>query len=187
MGLKQPRSIPDPIQVSTGRCGVDAQFDNDKTESRKRKPKIHACKRWGEVTDAIVRAVNAKKEKVVFTLWGRDAKRKSRYVTGRSTRSSPRAVLIRGADHAAQLQLRSRANPDHDAVVTTSFGQSSAGHIANDFAGRPILRMAAGVERRQSRREPSEGLSGRSCTSGGMLLDFEVPSFAKCGFPIEIA
>ena len=42
----------------------------------------HAGKGWEEVTDAIIKAVNSKTERVVFLLWGKKAKRRRKLVTG---------------------------------------------------------------------------------------------------------
>lgn len=41
----------------------------------------HAAKGWEEFTDAVIRAMNAKEERVVFVLWGAYARKKSALVT----------------------------------------------------------------------------------------------------------
>lgn len=43
----------------------------------------HAGKGWETFTDAVIRAVNAKQERVVFVLWGAYARKKARLVTGK--------------------------------------------------------------------------------------------------------
>jgi uracil-DNA glycosylase len=50
---------------------------------REGKALSHKGQGWEEVTDAILRAVNAKSDRVVFLLWGGKAKRKRKLVTGR--------------------------------------------------------------------------------------------------------
>ena len=42
----------------------------------------HAKKGWEAFTDAVIRAVNAKEERVVFVLWGTYARRKAKLITG---------------------------------------------------------------------------------------------------------
>jgi uracil-DNA glycosylase len=42
----------------------------------------HAKKGWEEFTDATIRALNAKDERVVFVLWGGYARKKAKLVTG---------------------------------------------------------------------------------------------------------
>ena len=42
----------------------------------------HAKKGWEEFTDAAIRALNAKEERVVFVLWGAYARKKAKLITG---------------------------------------------------------------------------------------------------------
>lgn len=42
----------------------------------------HQGKGWEQLTDAIIRAVNAKEERVVFVLWGAYARKKKKLITG---------------------------------------------------------------------------------------------------------
>lgn len=43
----------------------------------------HKDKGWEKFTDAVIRAVNAKEERVVFVLWGAYARKKAKLITGR--------------------------------------------------------------------------------------------------------
>ncbi len=43
----------------------------------------HAGKGWEGFTDAVIRAVNAKDERVVFVLWGAYARKKAKLITGK--------------------------------------------------------------------------------------------------------
>ena len=43
----------------------------------------HANKGWEKFTDAVIRAVNAKEERVVFVLWGAYARKKAKLITGK--------------------------------------------------------------------------------------------------------
>ena len=43
----------------------------------------HAGKGWEGVTDAVIRAVNSKNERVVFVLWGAYARKKAKLITGK--------------------------------------------------------------------------------------------------------
>ncbi|MVN89161.1 uracil-DNA glycosylase [Deinococcus sp. HMF7620] len=45
-------------------------------------PGSHAGQGWEAVTDAVIQAVNAKSERVVFVLWGAYARKKAKLVTG---------------------------------------------------------------------------------------------------------
>lgn len=51
----------------------------------------HAGKGWEKLTDAVIRAVNAKEERVVFVLWGAYARKKKALITG------PQHVIIESA------------------------------------------------------------------------------------------
>ena len=52
------------------------------------KPASHAGRGWEHLTDAAIRALDAKNERVVFLLWGSYAKRKAALVT------APRHVVL---------------------------------------------------------------------------------------------
>jgi uracil-DNA glycosylase len=47
---------------------------------RAHSPRSHRGRGWEEFTDAVIRAVNAKTEPVVFVLWGGEAQRRSRLI-----------------------------------------------------------------------------------------------------------
>lgn len=50
---------------------------------RQAEPNSHANKGWEQITDAVIRAVNAKETRVVFVLWGAYARKKARLITGK--------------------------------------------------------------------------------------------------------
>lgn len=50
---------------------------------RQAEPNSHAGKGWEAITDAVIRAVNEKPERVVFVLWGAYARKKAKLVTGK--------------------------------------------------------------------------------------------------------
>ncbi|EYB69593.1 uracil-DNA glycosylase [Deinococcus phoenicis] len=58
----------------------------------------HAGKGWEQFTDAIIRAVNDKPERVVFVLWGAYARKKAKLVT------NPQHVIIESA-HPSPLSV----------------------------------------------------------------------------------
>lgn len=49
---------------------------------RQAEPNSHAGKGWEKFTDAVIKALNARKEPVVFVLWGGYAKKKTKLITG---------------------------------------------------------------------------------------------------------
>ena len=49
---------------------------------RQGQPNSHAGKGWETLTDAVIGAVNAKPERVVFVLWGAYARKKAKLITG---------------------------------------------------------------------------------------------------------
>ncbi|TSA87982.1 uracil-DNA glycosylase [Deinococcus detaillensis] len=49
---------------------------------RQAEPNSHAGKGWEALTDAVIKAVNAKPERVVFVLWGAYARKKAKLITG---------------------------------------------------------------------------------------------------------
>ena len=49
---------------------------------RQAEPNSHAGKGWETFTDAVIKAVNAKEERVVFVLWGAYARKKTKLITG---------------------------------------------------------------------------------------------------------
>jgi uracil-DNA glycosylase len=50
---------------------------------RRGQPNSHAGHGWEDFTDAVIRAVNAKPEPVVFLLWGRYAQKKEKLIDGK--------------------------------------------------------------------------------------------------------
>lgn len=58
---------------------------------RQGEPNSHAGQGWEDFTDAVIRAVNAKQERVVFVLWGAYARKKKKLVTG------PQHVVVESA------------------------------------------------------------------------------------------
>ncbi|WP_161883048.1 uracil-DNA glycosylase [Deinococcus alpinitundrae] len=58
----------------------------------------HAGKGWEPFTDAVIKAVNAKPERVVFVLWGAYARKKAKLITG------PQHVIIESA-HPSPLSV----------------------------------------------------------------------------------
>jgi uracil-DNA glycosylase len=83
----------------------------------------HRGKGWETFTDAVIERVNAKKEPVVFVLWGRDAQGKAAQI------DETRHVVIRGA-HPSPLSAR------HGFFGTRPF---SAVNRALKAAGRPEI------------------------------------------------
>ncbi|UQN08709.1 uracil-DNA glycosylase [Deinococcus sp. QL22] len=61
-------------------------------------PNSHAGLGWEPLTDAVIRAVNAKPERVVFVLWGAYARKKARLITG------PQHVVIQSG-HPSPLSV----------------------------------------------------------------------------------
>ena len=47
---------------------------------REKQAKSHHKYKWGQFTDAVVRALNEEREHIVFMLWGRIAQRKERFI-----------------------------------------------------------------------------------------------------------
>lgn len=83
----------------------------------------HRGKGWEAFTDAVIERVNAKKEAVVFVLWGRDAQAKAGMI------DEGRHVVIRGA-HPSPLSAR------HGFFGTRPF---SAVNRALKAAGKPEI------------------------------------------------
>ena len=54
-------------------------------------PNSHANQGWEGLTDAVIRAVNARPQRVVFMLWGAYARKKARLIT------APQHVLLESA------------------------------------------------------------------------------------------
>ena len=50
---------------------------------REATPNSHKDRGWEKFTDAVIRAVNAKEERVVFVLWGAYARKKAKLITGK--------------------------------------------------------------------------------------------------------
>ncbi|WP_019011737.1 uracil-DNA glycosylase [Deinococcus aquatilis] len=61
-------------------------------------PNSHAGMGWEPLTDAVIRAVNARSERVVFVLWGAYARKKARLITG------PQHVVIESG-HPSPLSV----------------------------------------------------------------------------------
>lgn len=59
----------------------------------------HAGKGWEDFTDAAIRALNDKSERVVFVLWGAYARKKARLITG------PQHTVIESA-HPSPLSAK---------------------------------------------------------------------------------
>ena len=83
----------------------------------------HRGKGWETFTDAVIERVNAKKDSVVFVLWGRDAQAKAAKI------DESRHVIIRGA-HPSPLSAR------HGFFGTRPF---SAVNRALKAAGKPEI------------------------------------------------
>lgn len=66
---------------------------------RAHQPNSHKSKGWEKVTDAIIRAVNAKQDAVVFLLWGGYARKKAKLV------DTSRHALVEGA-HPSPLSVK---------------------------------------------------------------------------------
>jgi uracil-DNA glycosylase len=66
---------------------------------RESQPNSHADQGWEEFTDAVIRAVNARSEPVVFLLWGNYARKKKKFIDTRrhevieSTHPSPLSAM----------------------------------------------------------------------------------------------
>lgn len=63
-------------------------------------PNSHQHRGWEQFTDAVIRAVNEKSERVVFLLWGGAARKKARLVTG------PQHRVITAAHPAARANAK---------------------------------------------------------------------------------
>ena len=66
----------------TGWAGQGVLLLNAVLTVRAGQPASHAKRNWEHVTDAAIRALNAKPERVVFLLWGAFANQKAALVTG---------------------------------------------------------------------------------------------------------
>lgn len=62
-------------------------------------PNSHAGKGWEDFTDGIIRALNAKPERVVFVLWGAYARKKKRLIT------TPQHTILESG-HPSPLSVR---------------------------------------------------------------------------------
>ncbi|WP_261664959.1 uracil-DNA glycosylase [Deinococcus sp. Marseille-Q6407] len=66
---------------------------------REGEPNSHAGQGWEDFTDAVIRALNDKEERVVFVLWGAYARKKKKLVT------APQHVVIESG-HPSPLSVR---------------------------------------------------------------------------------
>jgi uracil-DNA glycosylase len=85
-------------------------------------PNSHAGRGWEHVTDAVIRALNAREERVVFVLWGAYARKKAKLIT------APQHVIIESA-HPSPLSVAKF-------LGTKPFSQVNA---ALDEAGRGAI------------------------------------------------
>lgn len=95
-GVKLPPSLRNIYKELTADLGVPAAAGGDLTPwadqgvlllnavltVRAGQPGSHAGKGWEEFTDAAIRALAAKRERVVFVLWGAYARKKAKLITG---------------------------------------------------------------------------------------------------------
>lgn len=83
---------------------------------RQREPGSHAGRGWEPLTDAMIRAVNAKPERVVFVLWGAYARKKKKLVTG------PQHVVIESA-HPSPLSAEKFFGSRPFSAVNAALGE----------------------------------------------------------------
>lgn len=74
---------------------------------RKDKPNSHRKYKWWRFTDAVIRALNAEREHIVFILWGRIAQRKERFVHVDNDRH-----MVLKAIHPSPLAVRRKGEWD---------------------------------------------------------------------------
>lgn len=113
-GVAVPPSLRNVFRELADDLGVPAPTSGDLTRwassgvvllnavltVRAGQPNSHAGRGWEHVTDAVIRALNAKGSRVVFLLWGRYARRKAVLVTGAQhvvlEAGHPSPVSVRG-------------------------------------------------------------------------------------------
>ena len=74
---------------------------------RKDKPNSHRKYKWWRFTDAVIRALNAEREHIVFILWGRIAQRKERFIHVDNDRH-----MVLKAIHPSPLAVRRKGEWD---------------------------------------------------------------------------
>ena len=74
---------------------------------RKDKPNSHRKYKWWRFTDAVIRALDAEREHIVFILWGRIAQRKERFI-----RTDNGRHLVLKAIHPSPLAVRRKGEWD---------------------------------------------------------------------------
>jgi len=112
-GVKLPPSLRNIYKELAADCGVPVPTSGDLTRWADQGVLLlnavltvqaasagsHAGKGWEEFTDAAIRALNAKEERVVFVLWGAYARKKAKLITG------PQHVVHESA-HPSPLSAR---------------------------------------------------------------------------------
>ena len=86
----------------------------------------HQGKGWENFTDAVLRAVNSRQERVVFLLWGSYAQRKAEWIDTTPAYSAESAASVPAFCHARVLWLRAFFKDQH----STSGGRSAAHQLA---------------------------------------------------------
>ncbi|WP_161880824.1 uracil-DNA glycosylase [Deinococcus alpinitundrae] len=97
-------------------------------------PNSHAGQGWEPLTDAVIRAVNARSERVVFVLWGAYARKKARLIT------APQHVVLESAHpspYSAERFFGSRPFSQANAALV------AAGRGAVDWSLEPASRRAS--------------------------------------------
>lgn len=83
----------------------------------------HAGKGWEQFTDAVIRAVNARPERVVFVLWGAYARKKAKLISG------PQHVILESA-HPSPLSVTKFMGTKPFSQVNTALSEAGRGPIA---------------------------------------------------------
>jgi uracil-DNA glycosylase len=139
-GVKVPPSLRNVFKEMRDDLGVEVPANGDLTgwaaqgvvllnavlTVREGKPASHAGKGWEIVTDAAIRALNARADRVVFLLWGAFARQKASLVT------NPQHVVLE-AGHPSPMNPRGF-------LGTRPF---SAANEALAQAGRPPITWSA--------------------------------------------
>ena len=92
---------------------------------REGEPNSHAGQGWEDFTDAVIRALNAKEQRVVFVLWGAYARKKKKLVT------APQHVVIESG-HPSPLSVRHFAGTRPFSAVNRALQE--AGEEAVDWS-----------------------------------------------------
>ena len=116
-------------------------------------PGSHARHGWEHVTDAMIKALNAKAERVVFLLWGTYARRKARLVTG------PRHVVLE-AGHPSPANVRGFAGCRPFSACNAALAEVGAREIDWGLVGERYARTAA--SRSERSRDGQVSSSGES-------------------------